>query len=234
MAIRPRRGGRITSLKLRGEELLDQGIGVDDPGASGFVEGGAWGWDEMVPNIEPTESLPDHGEAWRVVWEALRRDGSSIAMRARGHVVPWELERAIRLSDDSIDLAYVYTNRGAVSHLAYWAGHPLFKYEADMEVSAHPELSRLAEGASRKVLIPPGSIDFVRLGWKTGTRIEMTWDPDLTPYVGIWACNADLGGYRQVAIEPATGGHDRPDPEAPPPLLEPGARLGWWLRISAL
>ena len=58
---RPERGGRITSLRLDGEELLDQGIGVDQPTAKGFVEGGAWGWDEMVPNVEETDTLPDHG-----------------------------------------------------------------------------------------------------------------------------------------------------------------------------
>src|SRR3989442_13041710 len=75
MEVRPERGGRITSLRLAGEELLDQGIGVDDHSAEGFVAGGAWGWDEMVPNVEaasypgpgPFEGveLPDHGEAWR-------------------------------------------------------------------------------------------------------------------------------------------------------------------------
>ena len=43
--IRPERGGRITSLRLSGEELLDQGIGVDNPSAEDFVGAGAWGWD---------------------------------------------------------------------------------------------------------------------------------------------------------------------------------------------
>ena len=66
MDIKPERGGRITSLRLRGEELLDQGIGVDQPTAEVFVDAGAWGWDEMVPTVEATGTLPDHGEAWRV------------------------------------------------------------------------------------------------------------------------------------------------------------------------
>src|SRR6266511_1734335 len=63
LEIRPGRGGRITSLGLDGEELLDQGIGVDQPTANGFVEGGAFGWDEMVPTVDATATLPDHGEA---------------------------------------------------------------------------------------------------------------------------------------------------------------------------
>ena len=68
LEVRPERGGRITSLRLDGEELLDQGIGVDEPGTAGFVESGAWGWDEMVPTVDATETLPDHGEAWRLPW----------------------------------------------------------------------------------------------------------------------------------------------------------------------
>src|SRR2546421_13036320 len=85
LEVRPERGGRITSLRLDGEELLDQGIGVDQPTAKGFVEGGAWGWDEMVPNLEPTGELPDHGEAWRVplgvVDEHPRRGGGGLPPR---------------------------------------------------------------------------------------------------------------------------------------------------------
>ncbi len=219
---RPERGGRITSLRLDGEELLDQGIGVDQPTADGFVESGAWGWDEMVPNIEPTETLPDHGEAWRLPWEVLQNDASSVLMRCRGRVVAWELERRIVL-DDVVTVSYLYRNLGREPQYAYWSAHPLFKYDGNMEV-----------GTSGKVFLPKGSSDRARLGWKSGARIEMRWDPSLTPYVAVWICNGDLGGYRQVAIEPATGGNDRPDPAAPPPLLEPGESYQWWLQIAAL
>jgi hypothetical protein len=61
--------------------------------------------------------------------------------------------------------------------------------------------------------------------------VELGWDRELTAYVGVWACNGDLGGYRQIAIEPATGGNDRPDPAAPAPRLEPGEVLEWWLEV---
>jgi hypothetical protein len=70
------------------------------------------------------------------------------------------------------------------------------------------------------------------LGWKSGAAVEVVWDAGLLPYVGIWACNGDLGGYRQIAIEPATGGGDRPHLAVPPPLLGPGAELDWWLEIK--
>src|SRR5213593_3804415 len=101
LEVRPERGGRITSLRLEGEELLDQGIGVDQPSAKGFVEGGAWGWDEMVPNVEETDALPDHGEAWRLPWEVL----ATGYMRCRGRLVSWELTRWVELGD-AVEVRY--------------------------------------------------------------------------------------------------------------------------------
>jgi len=229
LSVIPERGGRIASLRLHGEELLDQGIGVDQPTAKGFVDGGAWGWDEMVPNVEATDSLPDHGEAWRVPWEVLRADRTTAVMRARGRIVPWELERTIELGDE-VRVSYVYRNAGADPQLAYWCAHPLVKYEAGMEVGVPTP----GGGSSSKVFLPKGSIDRFRLRWKSGAAIELRWDSHLTPYVAIWVCDGDLGGYHQVAVEPATGGNDRPDPAAPPPLLQPDERYEWWLQIRAL
>jgi hypothetical protein len=212
MEIRPERGGRITSLRLDGEELLDQGIGVDQPTAQGFVEGGAFGWDEMVPNLEPTATLPDHGEAWRLPWEVLRGG----AMRCRGQIVPWQLERTIELSR-SVHVAYVYTNLGERPHHAYWCAHPLFVYEPGMRVSV--PLPPVPEGSSTKLYFVRGGVDHVELG-----RIRLRWDPLVTPDMAVWICNGDLGGYRQIAVEPATAS----------PLLQQGGSLSWWLEISPL
>ena len=228
----PERGGRITSLRLDGEELLDQGIGVDQPTADGFVEGGAWGWDEMVPNVERTESLPDHGEAWRLKWQVMRAAGIELAMRCRGRILPWELSRSVYLRD-SVMVLYTYRNIGRQPHPAYWCAHPLFKFEPGMSISLveGERLAGLAEGTSTKLHLPRGSTDHVRLGWSSGTAIEVRWDPEKTPYVGVWACNGDLGGYRQIAIEPATGGGDRPTAAMPAPMLGPGAQLSWALEV---
>lgn len=231
--VRPERGGRIASLRLDGEELLDQGIGVDAPGVDGFVEAGAWGWDEMVPNVEPTASLPDHGEAWRLPWSVAESSGASAVMRCSGRVLPWGLERSIELGPKALSVSYRYTNRGAVPLAAYWCAHPLFRYEAGMEilVPGGERLAHLSEGSSTKVFLAKGSVDRAGLRWGSGAAVEVAWDRELTPYVGVWVCNGDLGGYRQVAIEPATGGNDRPDPAEPPPVLAPGGQFRWWMEI---
>jgi hypothetical protein len=228
MEIRPGRGARITSLRLGGRELLEQGIGVDDPRAEGFVEAGAFGWDEMVPNLEAGGGLPDHGEAWRLPWTAVRSSQSSATLRCSGRLVPWELERTIELGPASVSASYVYTNRGSEPHLVYWCAHPLFRYEVGMriEVPGGSRLSNLGEGRSEKAFLAPGSVDRAGLRWESGAAVEVRWDRSLTPCVGVWVCNGDLGGYRQVAIEPATGG-EREGPE-----LGPGETLRWWLEIQ--
>ena len=232
LEVRPERGGRVTSLRLDAEELLEQGIGIDDPGADGFVAGGAFGWDEMVPTLDATDTLPDHGEAWRLPWEVVRQDATTVLTRARGQVVSWELERQIDVGE-RVTVTYIYRNVGAEPHRGYWCAHPLFKFERGMEIGVPggSGLSQLAEGASEKLFLPKGSIDRVRLGWRSGAAIELLWDVEAAPHVGVWVCNGDLGGYRQIAIEPATGGGDRPDSSEPAPWLEPGRELKWWLEV---
>ena len=233
MDIRPERGGRIASLRLRGAELLDQGIGVDQPTAEGFVEGGAWGWDEMVPTVEATGSLPDHGEAWREPWTVASTDVASCLMTCEGRVLPWRLLRRIDLGQD-VRISYVLSNAGAEAIPGYWCAHPLFRYEAGMEIDVGARLMGLAESKSGKFFLPRGEVDRARLRWREGPGIEIAWDREATPYCGVWICNGDLGGYRQVAIEPATGGGDRPDSDEPPPMLQRDQSIAWWLEIRAI
>jgi galactose mutarotase-like enzyme len=230
LEVRPERGGRITSLRLDGNELLDQGIGVDQPTAAGFVEGGAWGWDEMVPTVEATGSLPDHGEAWRVPWSVESSSESECVMRAEGRVLPWRLERGIEVGS-AVRVSYVLSNGGPAPIPAYWCAHPLFRYEAGMEIDVGARLMDFAEGKSGKFFLPRGEIDRAVLRWRSGMGVEMSWDREVAPYCGVWICNGDLGGYRQVAIEPATGGGDRPDSDEPAPQLARGEAISWWVEL---
>lgn len=237
MEIQPERGGRIISLRLAGEELLDQGIGVDDPSALGFVAAGARGWDEMVPCVDASRypgrgpfggvELPDHGEAWRLPWTVL----DEATLECAGRVLPWRLRRRVELTERAVRLTYSYRNVGAEPLLAYWCAHPLFRYEAEMNVEVAGDVPRPEAGKSRKVFLKRGSVDHARLQWQSGSAIEIAWDKRLTPYVGVWLCNGDLGGYHHIAIEPATGGGDRPHLAVPPPLLAPGEELDWWVEV---
>jgi galactose mutarotase-like enzyme len=239
--VNPGRGGRITSLHLDGHELLDQGIGVDDSSLDNFVAAGAWGWDEMVPTVNPSRypapshwaglELADHGEAWRLPWSVLEETASSAVMECSGMTLPWRLQRRIELQERAVRVEYTYRNSGGHPLYAYWCSHILFRYEAGMVVEGIAGFAPPQEGTSSKLHLPPRSSSSARLAWSDKSAIQMAWDSALTPYVGVWACNGDLGGYHQIAIEPATGGNDHPDPAAPPPLLRPGEELKWWLEI---
>jgi hypothetical protein len=83
-------------MRLGGEELLDQGIGADDPDSEDFVEGGASGWDELVPNVDASNypgsgpwagtQLPDHGEAWRLPWSVLEESADILFTKLLGTI----------------------------------------------------------------------------------------------------------------------------------------------------
>jgi galactose mutarotase-like enzyme len=237
MEIQPEHGGRIISLRLAGEELLDQGIGVDDPSQAGFVAAGARGWDEMVPCVDASRypgpgpfegvDLPDHGEAWRLPWAVL----DDATLECAGRVLPWRLRRRVELGEHAIRLTYSYRNDATEPLLAYWCAHPLFRYEAEMSVEVAGDVPRPEAGKSRKVFLRRGSVDHARLQWRSGAAVDISWNVQVTPYVGVWVCNGDLGGYHHIAIEPATGGGDRPHLAVPPPLLAPGEKLDWWVEV---
>jgi galactose mutarotase-like enzyme len=236
MEVLPGRGGRISSLRLGGHELLDQGIGADRPAAEDFVEAGAWGWDELVPTVDAAVwdgvELPDHGEAWRLPWTVLETGTAHTTMRCEGRGLPWRLDRRIELGA-AVRADYVMTNLGAGPLPAFWCGHALFRYERDMEVDIGVTITRPEAGRSRKVWLRRGEAGEARLAWRSGVAVELRWDVGVAPYCGVWISDGDLGGYRQIAIEPATGGGDRPNPAQPPPMLPPGGSIAWWLEVRA-
>src|SRR5258708_17687602 len=100
-----------------------------------------------------------------------------------------------------------------------------------MNVEMGGNVARPEGGKSRKVFLRRGSVDHARLQWRSGAAIEIAWGKQVTPYVGGWVCNGDLGGYHHIAVEPATRGGDPPPPAGPPPLLSPGQAPAWWVEV---
>ena len=230
MDIRPERGGRITSLRLRGEELLDQGIGVDQPTAEGFVNGGAWGWDEMVPTVEATGSLSDHGEAWRVPWAVISQDSISCVMSCEGRALPWRLERSIQLAAAKqlkeqfdpdgvyirIDGAALEPGRavGAIATSELEASWDL-RFEDPNEPFHHLPYDRLYEARlpRTKFLSPYPSARFEGSVTVGGERIELSRWPGMIGHNWgaehaerwVWIQGADLGGQEGTCLDLAAG-----------------------------
>src|SRR5260370_3359712 len=96
-----------------------------------------------------------------------------------------------------------------------------------MEVEVAGDVPRPEAGKSRKVFMRRGSVDHARLQWRSGAAVDISLNVQVTPYVGVWVCNGDLGGYHHIAIEPATR---RGDP-APPAGASPPASPRHELRL---
>ncbi|MEA2393476.1 MAG: hypothetical protein QOJ82_1367, partial [Solirubrobacteraceae bacterium] len=107
VAIAPRLGGKITSLRAQGHEWLTPAV----PGAlrqyppgTAFAHADMSGWDEMLPTIiaceDPTRpdsevALPDHGDLWDRPWEIVERGPRELTLRATSSSLPLTLSRRV-------------------------------------------------------------------------------------------------------------------------------------------
>ena len=106
---------------------------------------------------------------------------------------------------------------------------------------ASPSTSRVVHtdlGWSAKLYAeaPPGTVSAVA---PDGARLDIDWDRAFAPALGIWL---SYGGWppggppvEQVALEPTTSGHDdlaAAQADGQERILEPGARLTWWVRME--
>jgi galactose mutarotase-like enzyme len=148
--ILPRYGGKISSIKLRGRELLQQPLApiMSRTREMGFDEGDASGWDECLPSVAACEvefagdkvPVPDHGGLWRVEWareqgnEGTREQESSLTLKGKCFSLPLELERTIALKEMGstwrLFLFYKLTNTGTEPAPWSWSAHPLFVVDA--------------------------------------------------------------------------------------------------------
>ena len=149
LTILPHLGAKIASIRIGNQELLQAPLGplTSRTRTMSFDAGDASGWDECLPSVAActvstpavTAHVPDHGDLWRVAWEApgsgTRQQGSggTVALRGECFSLPLVLERrlALREVDEGwrLDLDYKLTNVGGYPVPWSWAAHPLFAVE---------------------------------------------------------------------------------------------------------
>jgi galactose mutarotase-like enzyme len=156
----PALGGKIASLRwLPGDvELLQTPLMPYAARTStmAFDEGDASGIDECLPSVaacavtmpDGLAEVPDHGDFWRVEWEA-EQEGNEIRMAAMGASLPLRFERTLRLEDHALSFAYRATNVGHAPVPWAWAAHPLFAVDPGDRVVLPPEVARVqVEGSA--------------------------------------------------------------------------------------
>jgi galactose mutarotase-like enzyme len=69
---------------------------------------------------------------------------------------------------------------------------------------------------------------------KTGTSLELVWDTDSLPFLGLWLTRGGYQGWHHVALEPTNLPADSVAEavrENQPVPLGSGQRVSWWLEI---
>lgn len=143
ITVLPQFGGKISSICLNHLELLQRPLAPLAPRTPTmpFDAGDASGWDECLPSVAECtvqagrgdRNIPDHGDLWRVEWNAISATGNSVVLEARCFSLPLLFRRTLHLTEDSagwhLKLLYRLTNTGDRDVPWSWSAHPLFAIE---------------------------------------------------------------------------------------------------------
>ena len=183
LTLMPALGGKIASLRVGSHELLQAPLKPYGPRTKtmAFSDADASGWDECLPSVAactvdtaagPAE-VPDHGDLWRIPWQALHSSGDSATMRANCFSLPLQLTRSLILSETKsgsrLELLYSLTNLGAYPVPWSWAAHPLFAVDpGDRIVLPESQLEARVEGSAGATLGLSGD----RIPWPKVRRTD--------------------------------------------------------------
>jgi galactose mutarotase-like enzyme len=144
VTILPQFGGKISSILVRGHELLQAPLAPYAPRTRimSFDEGDASGWDECLPSVARCTAqtvngpvdVPDHGDLWRVAWQVLTSANGSISMQGDCFSLPLKLLRTITLTQTEkgyrLQADYQVTNTSATETPWAWSAHAGYASEA--------------------------------------------------------------------------------------------------------
>lgn len=140
----PRKGGKITSIVVRGHgsladhpdrELLHPPIHPYNTATdtSGFELSDAGGWDECFPSVAACSlngrNIADHGEIWRKPWDTIEKNEAVLA-HVNASTASLRFSRWISVDGPTMHLRYSVANTGTLGADFLWSAHPLFRVEA--------------------------------------------------------------------------------------------------------
>lgn len=258
----PGRGGKIASLRdATGREwLLGPGPVLPPParGPVSFTAAEMCGWDECVPNVDADVldgvALPDHGESWTTAWSDLGEG----TWGYDGALLPYRFTRRIEPTATGLALVYTAQATGAEPVPFQWAAHPQFAPGPGARMVLAPEAREvdgvyrvdgrqpwtpaLADAESVDVgeglkawVAPETPVPWAALEAADGSRLVLSWDPAVVPYLALWVDAGMFARERVVALEPATGSREalsdsRADGRCM--VLRPGEPVTWTVQLE--
>ncbi len=261
VAVVPELGGKILSLRdrLSGREWLwaapdGRGLFRNAPGDA-FEDGPLAGIDDCTPTVLPCEwegrRLPDHGEVWMTP-ATCRVDAGMLSTSVRLPVSPLVLHRDISfIAPNTMELVYRMENTGDKAEHFLWAWHPLFPHEPGDTIEfpvnhgdpgTESAVSDLLEGSGTGMIkcFLPAPHGRCALRRSDGSMLEIRWDANSLPWLGIWVTRGAWHGFTHIALEPTNAPLDslaertlphRDEAKFPPPLA-PGASRTWRLLVT--
>lgn len=189
-------GGKVASIRVRGHELLQAPLATPAPRTRtmGFEQSDASGWDECLPSVAGCTvqtaagpaSVPDHGDLWRVAWDVVRSDATSVTLRGACFSLPLVLERTLTLTETPqgwrLRADYTLTNTGEHPAPWSWAAHTLYAAVAGDEIELPSTLTVLRlEGSGGERLGKGGDavawpVAKLAHGGETDLRVAQTPD----------------------------------------------------------
>jgi galactose mutarotase-like enzyme len=179
----PALGGKISSLRWKGTELLQAPLRdyAVRTSAMGFEESDASGMDECLPSVAACTiagrvQIPDHGEFWRLPCEAERRGESEIRLTATGSALPLRLERTLKLEENTLRIGYRVENVGEAEAPYIWSAHPLFRVDEGDAITLPASVRQVAvEGSARGRLGTKGDvIEWPKAAGRDGGRVDLS------------------------------------------------------------
>lgn len=229
------------------------------------LDGG--GWDEILPSVSPCIlpdgiSIPDHGDVVCLPASVVSAAQDRLVVCSDLRSLPLRFTRELRL--DGPQLRIQYTLESLADHdIPYlWAAHPLFTLEPGTEITGTQGVhfhtaSEMGQSVEFSCLIPDfqapdlepfackrfsqtGSLDHVGLRHPDGSAIELRWNRDEIPHLGLWLNLGAWSGcgsppYFNLGIEPTTSPHDSLADaiwDGSAMMLHAGARRVWSLTLE--
>lgn len=158
LVVDPDNGGRVVSLTHDGFEWLAPSTPAP-AGATDFEHPGMGGWDEALPTIAASASLPDHGDLWNTAWTVVPSTDGSVVLDARSASSEVALRRTIAATDDGIELRYRASTDADGDRPFLWSAHPVMIAEPGTTFHLPGVRTVLGEypDPGRAIDVPPGS-----------------------------------------------------------------------------